>query len=255
MSCIYYGAEGGTQQWFIDRAGAATASRFTECRKVSGGLNDQQLLYANAIKKGKSEAEAKEMSGYKAAPKAESIFAYIRGEKVGDFSQAAKDYAFKLAVERISGMPLDDVEFSPWQAKRGQILEADARLAYEERNGVLVEEVGFASTEDGEFGASVDGLVNQDGSTEIKCFLSPPKLKSILIDNDIKDCIDQVQGGMWITGRKWTDFILYCPALECIGKHLTVIRFERDEEYITELEKDMHQFNLYVKEIENQLRK
>lgn len=182
-----------------------------------------------------------------------SMFAEVKkrlksGENKGDFSQAAKDYAFKLAYERLSGEILEDPKFNPWQAKRGQILEADARLAYEYRKGVLVEQTGLALTEDRAFGASVDGLVDEDGSIEIKCFLAPAKLAPIFFDNDIGDCMDQVQGGLWITGRKWCDFVLYCPALAKINKDLTIIRVLRDDEYIYEMEQSLIDFNKLVEQ-------
>lgn len=176
------------------------------------------------------------------------------GPNKGQFSQAAKDYAFRLAVERISGEPLDDPQFDPWQARRGRELEPEARLAYEYRTKTMVEQTGLAITEDEKFGASVDGLVGRDGGVEIKCFLAPSKLSPILFDGDIGDCIDQVQGAMWITGRKWHDFVLYCPALKSINKHLTVIRQERDDEYIEAMQKDLLLFDLYVSEIEHKLR-
>jgi len=170
-----------------------------------------------------------------------SMFAECRkrlksGANKGDFSQSAKDYAFKLAVERISGELLDDPQFDPWQARRGRELEPVARLLYEERHLVLVEQTGLALTEDRIFGASLDGLINLDGNLEIKCFLAPAKLAPILLDNDIGDCKDQVQGGMWIDGRKWTDFALFCPALRTVKKELKVIRIERDDDYIAEME-------------------
>lgn len=176
------------------------------------------------------------------------------GANKGERSQKARDYAFKLAYERIAGEPLDDPQFDPWQAKRGRTLEPDARSAYEAMNGVMVIETGLALTEDRLFGASVDGLVGNEGNVEIKCFLSPGKLAPILFDNDIGDCVDQVQMGMWITGRKWCDFILYCPALVKIGKDLTVIRVMRDDNYIAELEKDLLEFNKLVCEYETKLR-
>ena len=180
-----------------------------------------------------------------------SMFAEARkrlksGPNKGDFSKAGHDYAFKLAVERLSGELLDDPQFDPWQARRGRELEPEARMAYESRQEVLVEQTGLALTEDRLFGASVDGLVDDDGSVEIKCFLSPGKLSPILLDGDIGDCTDQVQGGMWITGRKWCDFILYCPALSCIERDLTVIRVERDDDFIAGLESDLMEFNRLV---------
>lgn len=182
-----------------------------------------------------------------------SMFAECRkrlksGPNKGDFSQAAKDYAFKLAVERISGELLEEPQFDPWQARRGRELEPEARLAYEERNGVLVDETGLALTEDRLFGASVDGLVSDDGSVEIKCFLAPSKLAPIILSNDIGDCMDQVQGGMWITGRKWADFVLYCPALSCVNKHLNIIRIERNDDYISEMESGLLAFNDLVED-------
>lgn len=180
---------------------------------------------------------------------------YKSGKNVGQFLKAAQDYAFKLAYERITGSLLDDPEFTPWQARRGNELEPEARLKYEERKGVLVEQAGLAKTEDGLFGASVDGLVDDDGQIEIKCFLSPTKLSAILLSGDISDCMDQVQGGLWITGRKWCDFVLYCPALVKIGKDLTIIRVMRDDNYIAELEKDLIEFNQLVNEYEAKLRK
>lgn len=176
------------------------------------------------------------------------------GKNKGDFSAAGKAYAFKLAIERISGQLIDVPQFDTWQMKRGNELEPEARLKYEERQGVLVEQTGLALTEDKLFGSSVDGLVDEDGAIEIKCFVDPTKLQSILIDSDIGDVMDQVQGSLWVTGRKWADFILYCPQLECIGKDLTVIRFDRDDNYIAGLEEDLLKFNELVNQYEQQLR-
>lgn len=177
------------------------------------------------------------------------------GKNKGDFSAAGKAYAFKLAIERISGQLIDVPQFDTWQMKRGNELEPEARLKYEESQGVLVEQTGLALTEDKLFGSSVDGLVDEDGIIEIKCFVDPTKLQSILIDGDIGDVMDQVQGSLWVTGRKWADFILYCPQLACIGKDLTVIRFNRDDNYIADLESDLLKFNELVNQYEQQLRK
>jgi hypothetical protein len=175
------------------------------------------------------------------------------GPNKGDYSKAAHDYAFKLAVERISGELLDDPQFDPWQARRGRELEPEARLLYEERRGVLVEQAGLALTEDRKFGASVDGLVGDDGAVEIKCFLAPAKLAPILLCGDIGDCADQVQTGMWITGRKWMDFVLYAPALSCINRHLTIIRIDRNDNHIAQLETDLLEFDKLVEQYKENL--
>lgn len=188
-----------------------------------------------------------------------SMFAEVRkrlksGANKGDFSAAAHNYAFKLAVERISGEILDEPDFDPWQARRGRELEPEARLLYEERHEVLTEQVGLALTEDGAFGASVDSIIGDMGIQEIKCFLAPAKIKGILLDGDIGDCLDQVQGGLWITGREWCDFTLYCPALRNIGRDLTVIRVQRDDAYIEEMEPALIEFSQLVSTYESKIR-
>jgi hypothetical protein len=175
------------------------------------------------------------------------------GPNKGDYSSAAHDYAFKLAVERISGQLLDEPQFDSWQARRGRELEPEARLLYEERYEVLTEQTGLALTEDRLFGASVDSLIGDDGIQEIKCFLAPSKIKSILLDGDIGECMDQVQGGMWITGAAWCDFTLYCPALKSIGRDLTVIRVPRDDNYIAEMEPELLAFNELVESYRTRL--
>lgn len=168
------------------------------------------------------------------------------GPNKGDFSNAAKQYAFKLAVERLSGERLEEDKFETFEMRRGRDLEPTARLLHEERKGILVERTGLVLTDDRWFGASVDGLINEDGMTEYKCFIGPASLMPILLDNNIDDCKDQVQGGLWITGRKWAHFCLYCPALECIDRHLTIIEVERDDDYIEEMQADLLKFNELV---------
>lgn len=246
MNCHVLTMPQGTEEWFEARAGLITASMFSECRKRVGGLNDQQKRYVDFLLSGSSEAEAKEWAGYKSKPKAAVIEKALNGEKVGDFTEAAHDYAFQIAVERLSGELLNEPEFDTWQARRGRELEPEARLKYEIATESLVEQTGIAIDHDYIFGASLDGLVDEDGNLEVKCFLSAKKLKSILISRDISDCMDQLQGGMWITGRAWCDFVLYCPILKSINKDLTIIRVCRDQEYIDALSSDMWEFNSLV---------
>ena len=138
--------------------------------------------------------------------------------------------------------------------RRGRELEPEARILHEKKRGILVDQTGIALTDDRLFGASVDGLIDEDGSSEYKCFISPKSLMPILLDNDIENCIDQVQGQLWITGRKWADFVLYCPALKVIDRDLTITTVQRDDEYIDALESDLLEFNKLVEEYQNTLK-
>jgi len=179
-----------------------------------------------------------------------SMFKVARGKlksgaNKGEPTEAAKNYAFRLAIERISGVPLDE-GFETWQMKRGHELEPAARERHEDMAGVLVDRAGFVTTDDGWFGASADGLINDDGGSEYKCLVSPDGLREVLLFEDITEFIDQVQGCMWITGRKWWHFGLYCPPLAQIGKDFFWREIRRDDDYIEKMEKELIEFNRLV---------
>lgn len=189
-----------------------------------------------------------------------SMFSLIRadnrlksGPTKGDYKEAAKDYAFRLAIERISGEPLDE-GFETWSMRRGHELEESARLAHEAKTGLLVDLAGFVLTDDGKFGGSADGLIDHDGGCEYKCLVSPERLRTVLIDNDLREFKDQIQGCMWLTGRSWWHFVLYCPALAPIGKELYLHHVQRDDDYIEALEQDLIEFEKLVSENERLLR-
>jgi hypothetical protein len=177
-----------------------------------------------------------------------------RGPNEGDYKAAALDYAFKLAIERISGQPLQDDQFETYAMRRGHELEPEARAEHEVMAGVLVERAGFVTTDDGLFGASVDGLLGDKGACEYKCFVSPEKLRTILLTGDLSDCMDQMQGGIWITGVDYFHFGLYCPALRCVGQQFTLEVVQRDDDFIYKLEQDLIAFNRVVVDFEAQLR-
>ena len=187
-----------------------------------------------------------------------SMFAACRqklksGPNKGSLSSEAQGYAFRLAVERISGTPLDE-GFSTWAMKRGQELESAARAEVEVALGVFVDEAGFVCTDDLKFGASADGFIDHDGGLEIKCLVDPSRIRDVIMKDDISEFMDQIQGGMWITGRKWWQFALYCPALEPVGLHLWMKRVERDDNYINEMELDLLEFERVVSKYEQTLR-
>lgn len=166
-------------------------------------------------------------------------------KKTGEPTEAALNYAFKVAVEAISGIPMDE-GFQTWQMRRGQELEPEARDLYSIRTGNTVETCSFITTDCESYGASADGLIGEDGGLEIKCLVSPERIRNAILNYDISEWIDQVQGGMWITGRQWWDFVIYCPALSGVGRELTIWHIERDEDFINQLETDLGAFTEIV---------
>lgn len=242
---IVYEVQQGSPEWNDLRAGVVTASMFATARSMVGQLTEQQAEYVDALLSGATEDAARAKARYKSAPRAKAIDAALAGKPIGDYSDASKSYAFRLAVERISGEPLDE-GFSTWAMRRGNELEPEARIRHEENLGQFVEQVGFMTTDDKKFGVSVDSLIGDDGGGEYKCFVDPDKLRDIIIYDNWGTIPDQVQGGLWLTGRKWWDMCLYCPALR--NAHLDFIRkrVKRDEDYIEQLEMDMVAFEKIV---------
>lgn len=243
----------GGPEWIAARAGCITASMFSTARSRVGCLTEQQQQFVSAVLGGASEKDAAKDAGYKAVPRSAIITRALAGQPCGEWSDASKDYAFRLAIERISGEPLDE-GFQTWAMKRGHDMEPDARMEHEMQTGLIVQEAGFISTDDGLFGASADGLIDDDGGAEYKCFVDPSRLRQFHIDNDASDIFDQAQGCMWIAGRKWWHIGLYCPALASVGKQLWWRRFDRDDNYIEAMEQDLWEFAQLVSSYESQLK-
>lgn len=207
----------GSETWHQLRSGVCTASRFSEARSK----------LSRASKNG------------------------VAGDPSGD----ALTYAWSVAIERINGKSID-LQFATPAMRRGSELEPHARLAYELQTGLLASESGIAFTDCGKFAYSTDGLCGDDGLIEIKCPASPQKIGAIWSNPEEADAeyIDQIQGGMLVTGRKWCDLVVYCPWLESVGKDLFIKRIHRDEKYIEELESDLMGFSRLVDKYESVLR-
>nr|WP_126946615.1 lambda exonuclease family protein [Xanthomonas sp. BRIP62409] len=243
----------GSPEWHRARAGVVTASMFATARKRVGELDERQQAYVDGVQSGLDEKVAAKAAGYAAVPKAAGIAKALRGEPVGDYSEEAKNYAFRLAIERISGEPLDE-GFETFAMRRGHDLEPDARAEHEVQSGLIVQRAGFVLSEDG-FGCSADGLIGEDGGSEYKCFINPEKLRSFHIDNDASEVFEQAQGCMWITGRQWWHIGLYCPALAPVGKQLWWRRFERDDTFIEKMRDDLLAFRSMVDAFERDLKR
>lgn len=176
------------------------------------------------------------------------------GPQKGQPSTKARKYAFQLALERISGRASESSAYETWQMRRGRELEPDARLMHSFLHGVEVQSCGFMKTACGRFGASPDGLISDDGGAEYKAFTDSDKIREIVLDGDPSMVMDQMQGGMMITGRNWWHLGLYCPDMWVAGMEFTVIPAERDEAYIEELREDLERFDAVVEDYVAQLR-
>lgn len=148
-----------------------------------------------------------------------------------------KSYMLQLAAERLTGEPQD--AYSNAVMDRGNEVEPQARAAYEQVYGVTVEQVGFCQLND-DVGGSPDGLVGDDGMIEIKCPNSTTHIEYILAGKAPTKYTAQIQGLLWITDRKWCDFISFDPRMK--SNRLFVVRVNRDQQYINDLKAEVDRF-------------
>lgn len=194
-------SEQGSPEWLADRAGKVTAS---EMHTVM--LPRERGEYKSGPRKGQPREQLK----------------------------ALADYAHQLAAERLTGKPRKQIK-APALAW-GTELEPVAIGAYQAQTGEIVTRCGFVTHPVHAFiGASPDFLVNEDGGGEVKCPESSEVHLATLLTGLPEEHIEQIQGGLWVTGRQWWDFISYHPDFPA-DLRLYVQRVERDEAFIAKLE-------------------
>lgn len=235
----------GSAEWLAERAGRTTASCFADAISTVGGLNEQQQAYVNAVRSGMPIKDAMLLAEYKAAPTSMTIKRALAGERVEQPSDIALRYAADLAIERISGYPHGEPP-KAWVLERGHEMESAARRLYEARTGAFVTEAGICVTDDGLFGYSTDGLVDDDGLIEIKAPIDSAKILAMWQTGDLAEYMHQMQGGLWITGRKYCDFLMYVPDLASVGKDLYIKRVFRDEAFIDAMVARLVEFDQLV---------
>jgi hypothetical protein len=174
-------------------------------------------------------------------------------KKNGEPTEEALNLAFGTAIERISGVPLYEGH-TTWQMRRGQELESDARICHMADIGEYVQQVGMVLTDDRKFGASADGWIGTDGGAEYKCLVSPDELRTTILGHDLAKYMDQVQGNLWLSGRRFWDFCIYCPALKSV-KEFFRWRIKRDDAYIDAMVEDLLEFERLVENNVAELRK
>lgn len=154
------------------------------------------------------------------------------------FGEPAKRYARKLALERIM-WKREEERFQSADMERGNELEPIARQLYEKEMMVDVDNGGFFSQWD--IWDSPDGLVGEDGCIEIKSVIANTHWERIEKWSYDTTYHWQIHGHLWITGRKWCDFISYCPEFP-ESKQLYVFRVQRDDEVIKIMQSRVNDF-------------
>lgn len=174
-----------------------------------------------------------------------------RNKRTGEPLKAYTDLIWQVVVERMTGQA---VEGQTGQALAwGTEVEPYAAEAYEMQTGNVITQAAFIKHHEFAFvGCSPDGLVGADGGLEMKC----PKDSRIHLERFITGMPDdirpQVQGCMWVTGRKWWDFVSYDPRMQEQHRFLK-IRVNRDDAFIAQLQAAVLEAEVAAQELQAKL--
>jgi hypothetical protein len=152
-------------------------------------------------------------------------------------------HVYEVAAQRINGRT--EPNYTSFDMMRGHTEEILARDLYA-KHYAPVTECGFVTNDTLGFlvGYSPDGLVGEDGLIEIKSAKAKIQVQRIA-DGDIPtEHIAQVQTGLWVTGRKWCDFISYSN-----GMAMMVVRVLPDPAYHALIEQAARSFEAKVAEV------
>lgn len=166
----------------------------------------------------------------------------------GKPSKQREKYLYQLAGERVAWVK--ERSFQNADMTRGIELEASVRSSYELITDQVVTQVGICyPNEDKKCSCSPDGLVGEDGGLEIKCPIISVHVGYLVKGNLLDDYFHQVQGGLYVTGRKWWDLMSFFPGIKpCI------VRVERDEKFIKSLAIELEVFFKQLDEITERIR-
>lgn len=155
-----------------------------------------------------------------------------------------------LVAERLTNQPTESFTNSAMQWGTEQ--EPFARIAYETKMNLFVEQVPFIDHPTIKwFGCSPDGLIGEDGLLEIKSPNTTTHLEYLADNKPPSRYIPQMMAQMAVTGRKYCDFVSFDSRLP-ENLQLFVVRLDRDEQYIKDLETEVIKF---LKEVDDLYKK
>jgi putative phage-type endonuclease len=186
----------------------------------------------------------------------------VTGSRIVDVMATVKNgeaagranYRAEIIAERLTGEPAED-GFESAAMRRGTEQEPYARGAYEARQGVNVEQVGFVFHPTIPFaGCSPDGLVAPDGGVEIKAPNTANHIETVIKQEIPSRYLKQMNWAMACTGAAWWDFASFDDRLPS-DIELFVKRLHRDDAAIAAIETEVRRFLAEVDEYIEKLMK
>ncbi len=157
-----------------------------------------------------------------------------------------KTYVYKKVAEKLQGRPLIDLSASSFMLEQGMIIEEEARPWYSLEYDKKIKQVGFITTDDGRFGCSPDGLIEErvgvyapEGcGIEIKSPAAHTHVKYLVNGVLPKEYVAQVYGSMFATGFKKWIFVSYRRGFPAL-----VLEIYRDEKAMSAIALAINHFH------------
>lgn len=183
-------------------------------------------------------------SGKVTASRFKDVMAWGKPDKQGkrEPQGARTTYMRELCFERLAKRSKHHA--SSKSMAWGHEQEQPSHDAYEMLTGNVITKSGFVLHPKYDWlGCSPDGLIGIDGGIESKNPYSEAIHVKTWLDGMPEEHMAQVQGCMFVMGRKWWDFISF-DSRQDEEIQLYIETVYRDEAYIANLHKELVQFNL-----------
>lgn len=173
--------------------------------------------------------------------------------KSGEEAAGRRDYRAQIVAEILTGEPQDSGYINA-EMQWGIDNEPYARAAYEVKQDVLVDRVGLIIHPTIERSAASPDGIPRGGSLEIKCPKTATHLQYLYAGTAPTKYHPQMLWQMACAETTWCDFVSYDPRLP-ERLQILVVRFERDDKRIAEMEKEVLRFLAEVDEMLEKLAK
>jgi putative phage-type endonuclease len=167
-----------------------------------------------------------------------------RAQAIGANGAGLVTYIIEMCAEHFSTGEKE--VYTNKHTERGNQYESQARTIYELEKGCEVEQVGFV-VHDEHSGCSPDGLVGDDGLVEFKNPTDKEHFRFFVERKIDTAYMWQIQMQLLVTGRKWCDFVSYCPNYK--DHYLVVERVLPDEKKQAKLKEGLEAGTQMLKEI------
>jgi putative phage-type endonuclease len=157
--------------------------------------------------------------------------------KSGGEPAVRRDLRVQLAIETLTGKPVQNDVYVSAAMQRGIDLEGKARDAYEAATGNIVRQTGFVTHPVLQgIGCSLDGDIrNFEGILEIKCPKSSTMVGYWTEGGLPTEYVPQVMHNMLVTGAAWCDFAAYDDRMP-EGLEFFMVRVTREQLQLDEYE-------------------